>query len=1136
MLSHDPIPSLKWGAMTMGFVPPAAGWPASIGVGDRVAFTFRPKGVGEFEIVSVTPAVGCVRSGRAGACAEGPACRSRPGRRGEAMIARIIRWSLANRFLVLLVTVIVTAWGAWAVSHAPLDALPDLSDVQVIIRTTYPGQAPQIVENQVTYPLTTTMMSVPGAKNVRGYSFFGDSFVYVLFDDGTDPYWARSRVLEYLNQVQGRLPREAKPALGPDATGVGWIYEYALVDRSGKHDLAELRALQDWFLKYELKSVPNVAEVASVGGMVRQYQIVLDPERLRAYRITHSRVIEAVQKANQETGGSVLELGEAEYMVRASGYLKTLDDFRKIPVFTSEAGVPVRLGDVARVQVGPEARRGIAELDGQGETVGGIIVMRSGKNALETIDAVKAKLASLKAGLPEGVEIVPVYDRSTLIRNAVRNLAEKLVEEFAVVALVCVAFLFHLRSAFVAIVSLPIGVLMAFIVMHYQGVNANIMSLGGIAIAIGAMVDAAVVMIENAHKHVERWRHAHGGQAPAGADQWRVVGDAAVEVGPALFFCLLIITLSFIPVFMLEAQEGRLFSPLAFTKTYAMAASAILAITLVPVLMGYLIRGRIPDEQRNPLNRVLIALYRPLLEVVLRFPGTTVVVAIALAALTVFPAAKLGGEFLPPLDEGDLLYMPSALPGLGTGKAAELLQQTDALIKSVPEVASVFGKAGRAETATDPAPLEMFETAIQFKPKSEWRPGMTPDKLVAELDRIVRVPGLSNIWVPPIRNRIDMLATGIKSPVGVKVSGPDLAEIDRVTGEIERIVKPVAGVSSALAERLTGGRYLDVTIDRDRAARYGLNIADVQEVVASAIGGDNVGETVEGLRRFPINVRYPREYRDSVERLRELPIQTERGAQIRLGDVADVRISDGAPMLKSENARLSGWVYVDLAGRDLKSAVRDMQAEVAAKVKLPPGYSVSWSGQFEYLERATARLKVVVPFTLMIVFVLLYLTFRRFDEALLIMAALPFALVGGIWLLWLLGHNVSVASGVGFIALAGVAAEFGVIMLLYLKQAWEARVADGRATDADLLDAIREGAVLRVRPKAMTVAVIFAGLLPIMVSHGTGSEVMQRIAAPMVGGMVTAPLLSMLVIPAVYLLLRRRARRGRPLDVAVQPA
>ena len=1052
------------------------------------------------------------------------------------MIAAVIRWSLANRFLVLLATAIVTAWGAWAVTRAPLDALPDLSDVQVIIRTMYPGQAPQIVENQVTYPLTTTMMSVPGAKTVRGYSFFGDSFVYVLFDDGTDPYWARSRVLEYLNQVQGRLPADAKPALGPDATGVGWIYQYALVDKSGKLDLSELRALQDWFLKYELKSVPNVAEVATVGGMVRQYQIVLDPDRLRAYRIPHGMVIDAVRRANQETGGSVLELSEAEYMVRASGYLKTLDDFRKIPVFTSEAGVPVRLSDVARVQVGPETRRGIAELDGEGETVGGIIVMRSGKNALETIDAVKAKLASLAAGLPEGVAIVPAYDRSTLIRDAVANLAQKLVEEFAVVALVCLAFLFHLRSAFVAIVSLPIGVLMAFVVMHYQGVNANIMSLGGIAIAIGAMVDAAVVMIENAHKHLERWRHAHGGQAPAGDDQWRVVGDAAVEVGPALFFCLLIITLSFIPVFMLEAQEGRLFSPLAFTKTYAMAASAILAVTLVPVLMGYLIRGRIPDEAKNPLNRFFIAGYRPLLELVLRFPGTTIIVAVLAAALTVIPATRLGGEFLPPLDEGDLLYMPSALPGLSTGKAAELLQQTDALIMSVPEVARVFGKAGRAETATDPAPLEMFETAIQFKPKSEWRPGMTPDKLVAELDRVVRVPGLSNIWVPPIRNRIDMLATGIKSPVGIKVSGPDLAEIDRVTGEIERAVKPVAGVNSALAERLTGGRYLDIKIDRDRAARYGLNIADVQEVVTSAIGGDNVGETVEGLRRFPINVRYPREFRDSVERLRELPIQTVRGAQIRLADVADVRISDGAPMVKSENARPSGWVYVDLHGRDLRSAVREMQAEVAAKVKLPPGYSVSWSGQFEYLERATARLTYVVPFTLAIVFVLLYLTFRRVDESLVIMLALPFALVGGIWLLWLLGHNVSVASGVGFIALAGVAAEFGVIMLLYLKHAWEARVAAGRTTEDDLLDAIREGAVLRVRPKAMTVAVIFAGLLPIMVTHGAGSEVMQRIAAPMVGGMVTAPLLSMLVIPAVYLLLRRRGLRAVPRAAAIARA
>ncbi|MFO1323780.1 MAG: efflux RND transporter permease subunit [Burkholderiales bacterium] len=1038
------------------------------------------------------------------------------------MIAAVIAWSLRNRFLVLLAAVVVTAWGAWAVSRAPLDALPDLSDVQVIIRTTFPGQAPQIVENQVTYPLTTTMMSVPGATNVRGYSFFGDSFVYVLFEDGTDPYWARSRVLEYLNQVQGRLPRDAKPALGPDATGVGWIYEYALVDTSGRHDLAELRALQDWFLKYELKAVPNVAEVASVGGMVRQYQIVLDPERLRAYRIPHGRVIEAVRRANQETGGSVLELGEAEYMVRASGYLKSLEDFRRIPVFTGDTGVSVRLADVARIQIGPETRRGLAELDGEGETVGGIVVMRSGKNALATIDAVKAKLASLSAGLPEGVRIVAVYDRSTLIKSAVANLAWKLVEEFAVVALVCVAFLLHLRSSLVAIVTLPLGVLMAFIVMHYQGVNANIMSLGGIAIAIGAMVDAAVVMIENAHKHIERWRHANGGREPDGDDRWRVIGGAATEVGPALFLCLVIITLSFVPVFMLEAQEGRLFSPLAFTKTYAMAASALLAVTLVPVLMGYLIRGRIPDETRNPLNRALIAAYRPVLELVLRFPKATVLVAVALAVLTVIPARELGGEFLPPLDEGDLLYMPSALPGIGTGKAAELLQQTDALIKSVPEVASVFGKAGRAETATDPAPLEMFETTIQFKPRSEWRAGMTPDKLVAELDRVVQVPGLSNIWVPPIRNRIDMLATGIKSPVGVKVAGPDLAEIDRITAQIEHTVKKVDGVTSALAERLTGGRYIDVVIDRDRAARYGLNIMDVQEVVSSAIGGDNVGETVEGLRRFPINVRYPREYRDSVERLRELPIQTERGAQIRLADVAEIRVSDGAPMLKSENARLSGWVYVDLRGRDLKSAVRAMQKTVAEEVDLLPGYSIAWSGQFEYLERASARLAYVVPFTLLIVFVLLFVTFQRFDEALLIMAALPFALVGGVWLLWLLGHNVSVASGVGFIALAGVAAEFGVIMLLYLKHAWADRVAAGQTTQADLIAAIREGAVMRVRPKAMTVAVIFAGLLPIMVTHGTGSEVMQRIAAPMVGGMVTAPLLSMLVIPGVFLLLRRR--------------
>jgi Cu(I)/Ag(I) efflux system membrane protein CusA/SilA len=1038
------------------------------------------------------------------------------------MIARLIRWSIANRFLVLLATLVVSGWGVYSLFKTPLDALPDLSDVQVIIRTTYPGQAPRIVENQITYPLTTTMLSVPGAKTVRGYSFFGDSFVYVLFEDGTDLYWARSRVLEYLNQVQSRLPASAKASLGPDATGVGWIYQYALVDRGNTHDVAQLRALQDWFLKYELKSVPNVAEVASVGGMVKQYQVVLDPDKLAAYAIPHTKVIEALGKANQEAGGSVLEMGEAEYMVRASGYLQSLDDFRQVPLTTTPSGVSVRLGDVARIQIGPEMRRGIGELDGEGEAAGGVIVMRSGKNALETIAAVKDKLKSLQASLPKGVEIVPVYDRSSLIERAIDNLGFKLLEEFIVVAVVCFVFLFHLRSAFVAIVSLPLGILASFIVMYYQGVNANIMSLGGIAIAIGAMVDAAVVMIENAHKHLEEWSHAHPGEKLEGEARWGVIGDAAAEVGPALFFSLLVITLSFIPVFTLEAQEGRLFSPLAFTKTYAMAAAAGLAVTLIPVLMGYLIRGKIPEEQSNPLNRILVAGYRPLLEVVLRRPKATLAVAGVVLVVSLWPLQHIGGEFMPRLDEGDLLYMPSALPGLSAGKAGELLQQTDRLIKTVPEVARVYGKAGRAETATDPAPLEMFETTIQFKPRDQWRAGMTPDKLVEELDRIVRVPGLANIWVPPIRNRIDMLATGIKSPVGVKVAGMDLAEIDRVTGEIERVLKDVPGVTSALAERLSGGRYVDINIRRDSAARFGLNISDVQSVISSAVGGDNVGETVEGLQRFPISVRYPREIRDSLDKLRSLPIVTERGTRLVLSDVADIRVTDGPPMLRSENARLSGWVYVDIRGRDLRSAVQDMQRVVTEKVKLSPGYSISWSGQFEFLERATAKLKVVVPFTLLIIFVLLYLTFKRFGEALLIMATLPFALVGGIWLLYLLGYNLSVAGAVGFIALAGVAAEFGVIMLLYLKNAWEKRLHAGKDSEFDLIDAIREGAVLRVRPKAMTVAVILAGLFPIMWGGGTGSEVMQRIAAPMVGGMITAPLLSMFVIPAAYLLLRRR--------------
>ncbi|NJM43392.1 MAG: efflux RND transporter permease subunit [Brachymonas sp.] len=1043
------------------------------------------------------------------------------------MIAHLIRWSIQNRLLVLLATFILTAWGIVSVLRTPLDALPDLSDTQVIIRTSWPGQAPQLVENQVTYPLTTTMLSVPGAKAVRGFSMFGDSFVYVIFADGVDLYWARSRVLEYLNQVQSRLPAGAKSSIGPDATGVGWIYQYALVDRSGGQDSAQLRALQDWFLRFELKTVPDVAEVASVGGMVKQYQIVLDPDKMASYQVTQMMVSEAVNRANQEVGGSVLELGEAEYAVRTNGYLRSLDDFRAIPLMTNSNGVSVKLADVARIQIGPEMRRGIGELDGQGEAAGGVIVMRSGKNALQAIDAVKAKLTELQRSLPQGVEIVPVYDRSSLIKRAVENLGFKLLEEFVVVALICLVFLFHMRSALVAIISLPLGIFAAFIVMQQQGINANVMSLGGIAIAIGAMVDAAVVMIENAHKHIERWEHEHSPSKIDTPARWHLIGEAAAEVGPALFFCLLIITLSFIPVFTLEAQEGKLFAPLAYTKTYAMAAAAGLSITLIPVLMGYLIRGRIPKETANPLNRWLIAAYRPMLEFVLKAPRLTLACAGLILALSFWPLLHIGSEFMPPLDEGDLLYMPTALPGLSAGKASELLQQTDRLIRTLPEVQSVYGKAGRAETATDPAPMEMFETTIQFKPRDQWRPGMTADKLVEELDRVVRVPGLSNIWVPPIRNRIDMLATGIKSPVGVKVAGPDLAVIDRVTGQVEQSVKNVSGVSSALAERLTGGRYIDVDIRRDAAARYGLNIADVQGIIAGAVGGMNIGETVEGLQRFPINLRYPRELRDSLSKLRALPIVTTRGQRIVLADVADIRISEGPPMLRSENARLAGFVYVDIRGRDLRGTVLDMQRAVAEQVQLPAGYSISWSGQFEFLERASAKLKLVVPFTLLIIFVLLYLTFRRMDEALLIMATLPFALIGGIWFLWLLGHNLSVASAVGFIALAGVSAEFGVIMLLYLKHAWEERNAAGLTDENALLDAIREGAVLRVRPKAMTVAVIVAGLLPLFWGTGTGSEVMQRIAAPMVGGMLSAPLLSMFVVPAAFVLMRKFSNNSK---------
>ena len=1052
------------------------------------------------------------------------------------MIEALIRWSVRNRFLVLMATAFLVVAGIWSAKGMALDALPDLSDTQVIVRTPYPGKAPQVVEDLVTYPLTTTMLSVPGAKTVRGYSFFGDSFVYVLFDDKTDPYWARSRVVEYLNQVQGKLPPGANASLGPDATGVGWVYEYALVDRTGKNDISQLRALNDWFLKFELKTVPDVAEVASIGGMVRQYQVVLDPDRMRSAGVTQAMVVDALRKANQAAGGSVVELAEAEYMVRSRGFLTSLDDFRSIPL-TLTGATPVLLRDVATVQVGPEMRRGIAELDGQGEVTGGVIVMRSGKNARTTIAAVKAKLATLKGSLPPGVEVVPTYDRSLLIDRAVENLSHKLLEEFLVVTLVCAIFLFHLRSAFVAVVTLPVGVLAAFIVMHWQGVSANILSLGGIAIALGAMVDASIVLIENAHKHLEEFEHRHARQ-PTLAERWELVIDASVEVGPALFFSLLVITLSFVPVFTLEAQEGRLFSPLAFTKTYAMAAAAGLSVTLVPVLMGYLVRGRIPPEASNPLNRFLIAIYRPALEAVLRFPKVTLAVAAMFLVLTAVPVMRLGGEFLPPLDEGDLLYMPSALPGLSASKASELLQQTDRLIKTVPEVERVFGKAGRADTATDPAPLEMFETTIQFKPRDQWRAGLTPDKLVEELDRVVKVPGLSNVWVPPIRNRIDMLATGIKSPVGVKVAGADLATIDRLAGQIEAAVKKVPGVSSALAERLTGGRYIDVDVDRLAAARYGLSVSDVQAIVSTAIGGDNVGEVIQGRERFPINVRYPREIRDSLQGLRTLPFVTDKGAQLLLQDVARISLQQGPPMIRSENARLSGWVYVDVRGRDLRSVVNDMQAAVNKEVKLPAGYAVSWSGQFEYLERATERMKVVVPATLAVIFVLLYLLFRSFRDAALVMAAVPFSLVGGFWLVWALGHNISVATAVGFIALAGVAAEFGVVMLVYLKNAYSRRLAAGEPDNQDtLLAAIREGAVQRVRPKAMTVTVVMGGLLPILLGSGTGSEIMTRIAAPMVGGMVTAPLLSMLVIPAAWYLLHRRGRlRNQTAHPSARPA
>ena len=1044
------------------------------------------------------------------------------------MIERVIRASVENRVLVLFGALLLAIAGIVAVLKTPVDALPDLSDVQVIIKTDYSGQAPEIVENEVTYPISTTMLSVPGASTVRGFSLFGTSFVYVLFEDGTDLYWARSRVLESLNSAAGKLPSGVTPELGPDATGVGWIYQYALVDKSGKNDLESLRALQDWFLKYELKTIPGVAEVASVGGAVKEYQIIPDPVKLEQYGVTVGDIKTALSASNQEAGGGSIEMGESEFMVRAQGYLKTLDDFRSIVLKTNASGTPTVLGDVAQVRLGPEMRRGIAELDGEGEVAGGIILLRTGGNAREVIAAVKTRLEELKSALPEGVEIVPVYDRSSLIDRAIQNLTHKLIEEFIVVALVCAIFLWHVRSALVAVITLPLGLALAFIAMHFQGLNANIMSLGGIAIAVGAMVDAAIVMIENAHKHIEAWEEAHPGADLAGAERWQVITEAAVEVGPALFMSLLIITLSFIPIFTLEGQEGRLFGPLAWTKTWSMAASAFLAVVLVPVLMGLWIRGKIPPEDKNPLNRWLVRLYQPLLMGVLRRPKTTLFAALLVLIGGLYPVEKLGGEFLPQIAEGDILYMPSTLPGVSSSEAAAMLQKTDKLIRTVPEVATVFGKAGRADTATDSAPLEMIETTIQLKPESEWRPGMTMEKIIDELDKTVRLPGLANLWVMPIRNRIDMLSTGVKSPIGIKVSGQSLADIDGAAEQIEEAAKTVPGVVSAIAERLTGGRYVEVSVDRLKAARWGLTVADVQSYVKSAVGGEMAGDVVDGIARYPITIRFPQSWRDSPEALRNLPIISGSGQSLTLGDVAEIRTSLGPSMLRTENARPAAWVFVDARDRDMASVVGDLREAIAKSVSLKPGVSVAFSGQYELMERAKDRLTLMVPMTILIIFVLLYLSFRRFAESLLILGSLPFALTGGIWLLYLLGDRLSVAVGTGFIALAGLAAEFGVVMIVYLRHAVQndKSLADPKTFTVEALDrAIEHGAALRVRPKTMTVAVVLAGLIPILVGTGAGSEVMSRIAAPMVGGMVTAPLLSLFVIPAAWKLIMLRRRK-----------
>jgi copper/silver efflux system protein len=1035
------------------------------------------------------------------------------------MIEQLIGWSIRHRGTVLLMTLALVGWSTYALRATPVDAIPDLSDVQVIIKTSVPGQAPQVVEDQVTYPLTTAMLSVPRASTVRGYSFFGDSYVYVIFEEGTDIYWARSRVLEYLSQVRGRLPADVQPELGPDATGVGWVYQYALVDRSGNNDLADLRALQDWFLRFELQAVPGVAEVATVGGMVKQYQVVVDPNKLRAFGIPLQHIRTAIARGNQEAGASVIEMAEAEYMVRATGYLKSVTDISQIPLGLNDRGVPLVLADVARINEGPQMRRGIAELNGEGEVVGGIVVMRYGDNAQATIAGVKKRMGELSGSLPPGVEVVTVYDRSRLIDAAIANLSVKLLQEILVVALICALFLFHLRSSLVVVISLPVAVLAAFSLMHWQGINANIMSLGGIAIAIGAMVDGAIVMLDNLHRHAQE-------RGLSEQNRWEVVTRSAAEVGRPLFFSLLIITVSFMPVFALQAQEGKLFSPLAYTKTYAMAAATVLAVTLVPVLMGYFVRGRIHSAD-NPLNRMLIAAYRPVLRLVLRMPRTICVLALLLVASIYWPLSKTGSEFMPPLDEGDLMYMPSTYPGISIGKAREILQQTDKLIASVPEVQTVFGKIGRAASATDPAPLTMIETTIQFKPRHQWRPGLTREALHAELESLVQFPGLANSWVMPIKTRIDMQVTGIKTELGIKVAGPNLEGISEISRQLELVLSELAETASVYTERVVGGRYIEVDIDRGAASRYGLNIADVHQVINTAIGGSNVTETVEGLERFPVNLRYPQRYRDSVEQLKLLPIVTPMGGSIVLADVASLHVVDGPPAIKSENARLTGWTYISFTGTDLSSYVAKANAAIEGQLELPPGYSLTWAGQYEYMERAKQRLQIVVPLTFAVILFLLYLHFRKPFEVLLIVATLPLALVGGFWFIGLQGYQLSVAVAVGLIALAGVAVEIGVLMLTYLEQAWQARLSERArelkvASEMDLCEAIIAGAGLRVRPITMTVLATIAGLVPAMMGEGAGSEVLRRIAGPMVGGLVTSLLLSLLLIPAVFFLWKRK--------------